>query len=962
MKKTSNKRKKRMRTSRRMLTTANILIAVVAVIECILLVSFATYSWIESTSSLIISSGKDGEESMDVADNLNYQIELAADSAVPADMSTYYRTVKYFRFAKSSSPNGRMMYFPKTNYTNSNNATAGYYSVAGYREGDTADYNISYTYFDFKVYNSSNKQKVFFFKPNSDANLFTAAGGDSTVNTKVQNAMRISFTQNEKVNPVTKIYSISGGDTEHDSTTTAAVNNKAGSSTVNVTSLYVKAHEFDANATTPDTTKAVFTSNVGDNEIMEISVRIWLEEKALDGVTAEQLKGVTVTVNLQLVSDNIEYEQIFFDDYSYTDSNYQIYKGKHATDTGRKMYLYAWNESVGTNGTYIAYPMTRVNNPHDSSIPRWSTSVPVEQVLYNLNSTAHATQFDNSFFGYGDEYPDNRAAAINGTYASGSSFGEGKTPIYKWALPGTITATVDPTDNTKHIISNDCKYFTSLGVAKSKAAYGTDESIIGYCRFSHNLTMTAVNFNDYATGLTGAGYNQNAPQNQNFRYINAAVHTTSYDPSVVDAVQTDYDIYYYDLPDTVKWVIFNNNGNSANQTVDIDVSAAADGTCYKCDQPFKSNAKQTCSTHSISGISGCGQTGYKRIYFYNDIEWQDVRIYALTVEKQQLSGDWTGSEMTKVIPPEPTGNYVTYVNYNMFITGALDSASTAAINMTYDETNGCFKAYVPTDWLEGNMYFKYCKAGYYTQTASIQWHSTGNGGSSHNYYALGYEGTNTIVGNIAVDSNLTGAGTWTPIRQITFSTELIDTTIASTTKYYVSTNNTDYYPMYPSSADLLKFSAYVPNVHGENIYFRRVTTAASNNTTTWTTTPVSDNDKIFYPVSNSTGYYHIAVFVDGSFDKLVTKTKTATDGNGTDPDPDNTVSSTLTYSINNVTPVDLFPNVLSGGNRWYIPCSADTDTIKVVWTPYDYTNQSATDTSFEYQFSPRDGIYYVITE
>ena len=54
MKKTSNKRKKRMRTSRRMLTTANILIAVVAVIECILLVSFATYSWIESTSSLII--------------------------------------------------------------------------------------------------------------------------------------------------------------------------------------------------------------------------------------------------------------------------------------------------------------------------------------------------------------------------------------------------------------------------------------------------------------------------------------------------------------------------------------------------------------------------------------------------------------------------------------------------------------------------------------------------------------------------------------------------------------------------------------------------------------------------------------------------------------------------------------------------------------------------------------------
>ena len=99
-----------------------ILIAVVALIECLILIVFTTYSWIESSSSLIISSGKNGVLSMSVANNLNYQVLVSNDAAGNVNLMAnkynelmddggYYRTVQYFSYAKSSSADVTAFYF-----------------------------------------------------------------------------------------------------------------------------------------------------------------------------------------------------------------------------------------------------------------------------------------------------------------------------------------------------------------------------------------------------------------------------------------------------------------------------------------------------------------------------------------------------------------------------------------------------------------------------------------------------------------------------------------------------------------------------------------------------------------------------------------------------------------------------------------------------------------------------------
>ena len=114
-----------------------LVIAVVALVECLLLLTFTTYSWIESSSSLIIATGQGGAGkminngkyiSLSVANNMNYQVLVANDSAGNATLTDneynveegdggFYRSVRYFNYARTSSADGKTFYFPKRNTT-----------------------------------------------------------------------------------------------------------------------------------------------------------------------------------------------------------------------------------------------------------------------------------------------------------------------------------------------------------------------------------------------------------------------------------------------------------------------------------------------------------------------------------------------------------------------------------------------------------------------------------------------------------------------------------------------------------------------------------------------------------------------------------------------------------------------------------------------------------------------------
>ena len=80
----NRKRNSKKIADRRSLPSVHFLIAAIAIIECLILLSFTTYSWIESNSSLVIMNGpqtttvddtdSDNYVNIDIADTLNYEI------------------------------------------------------------------------------------------------------------------------------------------------------------------------------------------------------------------------------------------------------------------------------------------------------------------------------------------------------------------------------------------------------------------------------------------------------------------------------------------------------------------------------------------------------------------------------------------------------------------------------------------------------------------------------------------------------------------------------------------------------------------------------------------------------------------------------------------------------------------------------------------------------------------------
>lgn len=854
-----NSKKLKKARIRSLISKAHVLIAVVAIIECLILISITTYSWIETASSLIIKTGhKNYEDSFDtripIANAFNYKFTInntTPNMSDVADLNNYFdlsgesSTQNLFRFARASSANGKDFFFPKKNNLNSTTA---------YRKGDIIDSNSNFVHYDFTLSNKGaakdHKFKFYF----NDADVFNVSNGSGSLTENQLNqlkyAMRISF---QTGNGTPKIYAMTDGSAETVSSTAV---NTTGGGTTGVTVTKIKS----------DQNQKLFT--IGKESEQNISVRIWLEDKATT-LTAQQIAGVNITVNLQLTYAQNDYDFLYFDDYTFSSGiKNKLNIGGHLTEDfpesdNYRMY-FVYRESSTSSGS--VYPMTRDTSGSNVDANCWVTcdtsgtpasSVPdiTSQPYISNLTTANHSALTYSYFAYG-KCP---VSLVNNsitltTYCNA---------LYTWKLNAT------PASGTSEL------RYSAYSMTKTSATETTTPNGctgFGAGGWSYTTPLERVYFRDLATGVTDGAYNAG----NNFRYITA----------------------------------------SANIGSDDDGST---------------------TTHRAN------------VVYLNQ---NSATSYTETVARQ---------------------------------TAALYYDKTA------DNGKGLFTSWVPSSWLSGTSYFRYCPNGYYNNTTNaycaVRWTAPAATHPSNNsnaiYTALGYSDRNTISAystTIALASD--GVGCWNAIESqpVYFSTELIDNDVTSAKRYKIgvkinNSSTVSYYSLVPDETNT-KFYAYIP-VPGTNatpasdyadgaILFKSYTTynTSANDGKWWGR--VRNGSRTYYPVlfsasdgSSSTpkGYWNLAVIVDGTYEHFFW------DEGDVSTHDDDDVLGTFEYNTtgHSGTPTytNITPNMIDE-YRWYVPFDITSvgtmpESVYFKWEPY-------TGTVFKYSHYRSEGIYCVITE
>ncbi len=492
-------------------SAAHVLIAVVAIIECLILIAFTTYSWIETSSTLIIETGKksltdSAISRIPIAKALDYKFtpEATASDTSLAPLNDYFSlagqssTQNLYRYARVSSSNG------KNFYMKSGGSTA-------YRLGDTTDINSSYTYFDFVLSNTGGAKdhKLKFYFANAD--VFNVSNDTSSLTdaqlATVKNAMRISF----QTGPGTpKIYS--------QTVQTYGAVSQATGGTTSVTTTEIQASD----------DQKLFT--IGKNTEQRISVRIWLEEKAngLSGITGEQLAGLNISVNLKLTYIENDYDYLFFDDYTFSAGlKNKENIGGHLTedypesDNYRMYFVYRTSNTT----TGYVYPMTIDNSGSNVDANCWvtcdtsgnpSASVPDitgRQFITALTSSSNSTTaLRYSYFAYGK-------CALSATNTS-VTLSSATNALYTWRLYDTAASdAVELRYNAYSVTATSASNATSSFTVAASSGYGAGG-------WSYATPLSMVYFRDLATGNTANAYNSGT-DNTNFKYITKAVNAAS---------------------------------------------------------------------------------------------------------------------------------------------------------------------------------------------------------------------------------------------------------------------------------------------------------------------------------------------------------------------------------------------------------------------------------------------------
>lgn len=689
----------------------HLLIAAVAIIECLILISFTTYSWIETASSLVIETGKKNYEEtistrIPIANALNYKFVVKNEESV-SDLNDYFSyagqssTQNLFRYARASSANGKDFFFKNSGINGSNSTVTG---QANYRKGDYVDINSNYTHFDFTVANTSDKKNnklKFYF---ADANVFSVTNAEGSELTQTQlntirDAMRISF-QTGSGTP--KIYSRAAA-------TYGAVS-AVGGGTTSVTTTAIESN----------VNQKLFT--VGKNNSQNISVRIWLEEKAsgISGLSGTELAGANITVNLKLAYAENDYDFLYFDDYTFSSgisNNNKENIGGHLTEdypldesgTESNNYRMFFVYRTSNSATGYVYPMTLDDSGSNTDANCWvtcdssgsaSSTVPDisgQIFIANLTNDTTATGYNSttatnartySYFAYGKCAKSQVNTSVNLSTAT--------TTLYKWELGSGIASPDFELRYSGYSVTN-----TAAGSANAYGAGFWKHTKSGSTNTDNNLSK--IYFRDLATAVTDSSFNAGT----NFKYITEGVNTASDDPE--DTTHNRKNVMYVNIQ--------NNNTYSATTakvTATMYYDKGADGgkglfvswvpTTWlnSANLNFRYSPSGLFNAYtSIKWVAGSASKSTSATdYIYTALGYsEDYTIATYNVNTAGTvatgTGCWNNIESepvyfsTELIDNVASGDFRYQIGVN------INNGSTKYYSLIPDDTNTKFYAYIP---------------------------------------------------------------------------------------------------------------------------------------------------------------------------------------------------------------------------------------------------------------------------
>ena len=604
------------RSGRRKGFALRVVLAVVALLEVILMVGFASYSWIESISSLVIRG-----DNMIVEGNRAYQFEVKSAGAA-VDLHRFFYDVDRFLFARATSPDGKMMYFPTT-------------SDSSFRPGDTTDYNINYYCIDTEVFNSTGSKKNYFLKDYAEGEkLFTVTGLDtaydigdgSTVdlNTVAENALRLSIENHTSESVL--VFSDAG----HRSLNVPTAANPA-VTTASLSSSTTTPYEYDPDYDEETNRTKTDICAVPANSALKLTFRIWFEFKdyaagdtsittLTSSMTDEQKKAffaefadAKVTVDFMFKNTDSDTVSFYFDDYSA--ATFASVEASATTDGNLAyqdsgaylMYFAYYNTSVDPNA-WVYKKM--VPTTYDSEHILWRTAsddlLPVDTInkkeRENLENDSAA--WGASYFFYG---------TVTGEVGS-----ETPTVIRKWTLDSAPVATAAQDgaysyiaygytgNNTSGYDDTQCfGKWRGSGEANNPTLITFDDKLCDNTAYDYNIGAYApIGTNEMFLSTATSMGSSNAKNTVRMRYDSASGLFKGYLPlSETDA--GDPIVFYY-AP----------NGYGSSYTLKFDATAGRtatqhDYTAYDYD-----------STGALSSLSS--GTGYGT--------WGDVQLITFSTE------------------------------------------------------------------------------------------------------------------------------------------------------------------------------------------------------------------------------------------------------------------------------------------------------------------------------------------
>lgn len=922
MNKKKETNKEAMRRTRRFSSTTHILIAVAALIECLLLLAFTTYSWIESSSSLVIKNGYQSVnyQNVDVErayDNVNitqepfYLLNLDGTTNGTVNLRDYenkiyfFRDVEYYEFAKTTSPDGYTFFFPRRNNTHTNSTA--------FRKGDTTDYNTSYYYFDFVVSNNTESGKDFYFDPSTAFDLNDDSLGDAIFNatdssaepleskylTALRKAMRISVTsQVASGSAYTSIYS----ESEETYQTIDKNAQKYNDDAINysVTTRPVADYMLGADDSTTGKTKLF---NVPKGKQTRVSVRIWFDimdpafqsefkfNKDTDfNVTPEFLKipGVDIGLKLAIAYTDNDTVPVYFDDYTFSNAAVE-----HVTEeeNGYQMWFHAYQPATALpahSAGDVWLPMTAESGASDGK-KRWFTGEATQSMMSSSSTD----------FGGNGGMTASRLASAEFVYADGSH----STKKYVWKLPSAPLS---------DYIFNAYSYNPN---GSASDAYGNGVGL--WQDDSVYTALTLLKFRDMSTGITTANYNSpirdagGTITTPNFRFMNFAAKSDGH----------------------AHTLIFANNKNFTEFNASASTELHLD--------------PQSTSTVSTTLWSRGGTLAVTNAAMYYDEEEEVFKSYVPTF---WLTGDSNASN---------PGCSFTYTG------GAFTANSTmhkwySSVPIKNDNDEYVYTALGYTDTALN-------KLGYYTAY-----------GSGNSAYFTGV-GTWGEVERIDFSTELIDR-TINPAYRYMIGISITDSNYCTS-----NINGFAYYALIPDPLHM-NYCAYVPADLGAEapaINFLRYNSIQSENSVNpsgyWYGN-IRYGFKTFYPVeinaaadtSEETkythGYWNLSVLVDGTYEHLIQDTLTDDSFGLLQYSYDNADWVTLADDSTNI----YTHNLSSGNYRFFVPAEAASQrTVYWRWIPYEggsiVSGGAAIayygDTSFLFTHDTEsEGIFEVVTE